>query len=177
LRHIRQAVLPAVALAALIPAGCGSDDNNDKQSQTSTPAASSTPRTAQGDTASALAVTSAQTPFRPSGKAIRRSANVLGPKAAGGGPSTYCSPTGDYCVGVGKRGSTALLSIATLAFKGSYRLCIAGPGGRGCKSFALRRSGQMYASTVAFTPPSRGRWTASWFYGSTKLGKSLSFLA
>jgi hypothetical protein len=177
LRNVRHALLPAVALVALIVGGCGSD-NKDKKGQASTPAPASTAQTtAQGDIGASLVTAQQSSGFRYRGNQIARRARAFRAQAAGGGPSTYCSPTGDYCVGVGKRGTTALLSIASLAFKGTYRLCLAGPGGHGCKAFPLRRQGQMYVSTVAFTPPARGRWTASWFYGSTKLGKSLGFTA
>ena len=174
MRHVRHALPLALAATALFAAGCG-DDDGDKKGQTSSPAAS-TSQPAKSNPGAALRRSRETTGFL-----IRRRA-VTAPlafrtKATGAGPSTYCSPTGDYCVGVNKRGGTVLLAIASLAFQGNYRLCVAGPPGRGCKTFRLVKRGQMYASTIAFTAPARGRYTASWFLGSTKLGRSLSFTA
>lgn len=175
MRQLRHVLVLSLAATALVAAGCGDDDDEGGQAQTSTPAAS-TPQPAQGDTAASLSESGGTVPFQQTGKSLRRR-STLSANAAGGGPSTYCSPTGDYCVGVARRGRTTLLSIASLAFSGSYRLCVVGPPGRGCKSFRLNRRGQMWASTISFAAPARGRYTASWFYGGQKLGRSLSFTA
>ena len=167
MRTLRHAVPLALTAVALVAAGCGDDDEDGGQAQTSTPAAS-TPA-APRDVASGL--TEAARGLAPKASSPRG----FTPKA--GAVTSYCSPTGDYCFGVRKTSGASVLTIASLAFGGSYRLCIVGPPGRGCKSFRLTRQGQMYVSAVRFTAPSRGRYTATWFYGGRRLGKALGFSA
>ncbi len=156
-----------LALAAPLGlAACGGDDEGSKQSGTK-PAT-----TATG--AQRASFTFTEVPARAPKKVSR---DAVAPEATTGARSaSYCSPTGDYCLGIrGSRGA-ALLSIATLAFRGRYRLCIDGPAGYGCQSFRLRPQGRgLYASTVRYRPTRTGRYTASWFKGGGKLGRSLFF--
>ena len=170
MRPLRHAVPLALTAVALLAAGCGDDDDGDDKAQTTTPTAAAPPASAaQGDTAGGL--TEAPQGLSPKASSPRG----FTPKAAGA--TSYCSPTGDYCVGVRKASGATLLSIASLAFSGNYRLCVTGPPGRGCKSFRLKRSGQMWISAVRFAAPSRGRYSATWFYGGNRLGRPLGFSA
>lgn len=170
MRHVRHTLPALLAATALLVAACGDDDEDGAgQAQTSTSPAA----TAQGD----AAITLTEAPAGLTPKAVGSPETAVAPKARGARATTYCSPTGDYCVGVTKRGGATILSIASLAFSGSYRLCVSGPPGRGCRTFRLVRRGQMYVSGVRFAAPSRGRYSASWFYGGSKLGRTLSFTA
>ena len=86
--------------------------------------------------------------------------------------SSYCSPTGDYCVVAKPAGERdRLLQVAGFPFRGRYRLCVYPPrGARTCRTFPLRRGdGDMYSSSVRWSLhfPNRGhgvyrvRWTVS----------------
>lgn len=75
----------------------------------------------------------------------------------------YCSPTGDYCVGVNPKGQKATLSIVLAArYFARYRLCVTPPQGpRTCKSFPIRKVGAEFSSTVRWEAnyPNRGPGT------------------
>jgi hypothetical protein len=164
----RRSLNAAVGLAlagSVVLAGCGSDDEGGK---TGTSSGATTARRASfkftevPSQAPQKVSRAAVAPFRGSLPAARSAA--------------YCSPTGDYCLGIRGSHGAALLSIATVAFRGTYRLCIDGPAGYGCQSFRLRPQGRgLFASTVRYEPAYNGRYTASWFKGGGKIGRSLFF--
>jgi hypothetical protein len=161
-RHIRlSAPLAAIAVAALLGA-CGDDDTDTAKA----PTAASTTQAKVSPSAALVDV--------PGEAAKAVTPNAVSSKSDGGRPQSYCSPSGDYCVGVRSTGSAFLLSIATFSFSGRYKLCVTGPAGRGCKTFRLRRNGKLNASTIRFTPPTSGRHRATWSYGGATL-RSLSF--
>jgi hypothetical protein len=98
-------------------------------------------------------------------------ANARDAKVAARTPvASFCSASGDVCIGITKTGTTIFLEIATVEkFFASYRLCVKGPKTRVCKSFLIRKSGQGYASNVRWngTFPNQGHgvyrvtWSAS----------------
>jgi hypothetical protein len=68
--------------------------------------------------------------------------------AGAAGPS-YCSPSGDVCVGINHRGKLVFLQITTVAkYFPSYKLCVTGPRSRVCHVFVIRKSGSEYGSVV-----------------------------
>lgn len=102
-----------------------------------------------------------------------------GPAAA---RSSYCSPTGDYCVSARNKGSDVLLRIGTFSFQGRYRLCVRAPNGEAtCRRFRLfeTRDG-IYASSKGwsrhFPNEGKGIYRVRWQYGGSNLGPRLSFL-
>lgn len=100
------------------------------------------------------------------------------PAVAQGG---YCSPTGDYCVGVNPKGQKATFSIVLAArYFARYRLCVTPPRGlRTCKSFPIRKVGGGFSSTVRWEAnyPNRGPGTyrAVWSTTSGFLTRPLPF--
>jgi hypothetical protein len=92
----------------------------------------------------------------------------------------YCSPTGDYCTSATRSDGTVKLRLATFAFSGRYKLCVKpSAGGRLCKTFPLRRRSGGWVSEVRwyrhFPNAGTGLYTATWFYGKTRLGPPLTF--
>lgn len=102
-------------------------------------------------------------------------AALLVPAARAADPS-YCSPSGDVCIGIEHRGGDVYLQIVTytLYFK-RYRLCVRGPKGKVCHTFAVSKSGENYASTVSwkksFPNQGPGLYRVTWQYSA----KTLSF--
>ena len=88
----------------------------------------------------------------------------------------FCHPTGDYCVGVLKRGGNTKLDITTPSLTASYALCAKRTvnGTRECHHFRFKVvPGGLRESRVDFQtrfggPPS-GRYCASWRYGGSRL--------
>jgi hypothetical protein len=95
-------------------------------------------------------------------------------------PTSYCSPTGDYCIAVKRRGGAVFLELATFSFRGRYRLCVTDPTGRcACRSFRLRRGGDLYLSRIrwhtSFPRRGPGVYRVRWQYTSAQVGPTLSF--
>ena len=106
-------------------------------------------------------------------------AAALAPAAAA--KVTYCSPTGDYCTSALKKAGTIKLTLSTFSFSGRYRLCVKPIGAaQTCKSFPLRRRGDVWRSEVTwyknFPKRSTGIFRATWFYGGVRLGPPLTFV-
>ena len=92
----------------------------------------------------------------------------------------YCSPTGDYCTSATRSDGAVKLRLATFAFSGRYKLCVKpSAGARTCKTFPLRRRSGRWVSEVRwyrqFPNTGSGFYTATWFYGKTRLGPPLTF--
>jgi hypothetical protein len=89
---------------------------------------------------------------------------------------TYCTPTGDYCLGMFKRGGQVYLGIDTFSFRGSFLLCLTSPdGNRKCLTFRLRRdrhNHHLYRSHVKwsdhFPHGQKGLYRAVWRYGGAR---------
>ncbi|MFI5123220.1 MAG: hypothetical protein ACHQJ5_10025 [Vicinamibacteria bacterium] len=94
---------------------------------------------------------------------------------------SYCSPTGDYCLGIKykPKGGRVKLEISSLAFSGPYKLCVRGPQQKNCKQFSLTESGDGYADKVDwesnFGTQGDGTYLVTWKLNGTKLGKTLGF--
>ena len=79
-----------------------------------------------------------------------------------------CSPSGDTCVAVERRGGELVLQIGTSpAAPRRYRLCVTAPGGsRTCRRFRMRGEGEIIGSTVRwerhFPDRGPGRYRARW---------------
>jgi hypothetical protein len=90
---------------------------------------------------------------------------------------TYCASSGDYCLGMFKRGGQVFLGIDSFALRGSVRLCVTSPSGkRKCLVFKLRRDPRnkhLYRSHVKWSDHyahgQKGLYRAVWHYGPTKL--------
>ncbi|MEN0015004.1 MAG: hypothetical protein AAGC46_16665, partial [Solirubrobacteraceae bacterium] len=54
--------------------------------------------------------------------------------------SGWCSPSGDYCTSVAKRGGVRTLSISTFSFRGDVDFCVQAPGGEDpvCRTRTLK---------------------------------------
>jgi hypothetical protein len=98
--------------------------------------------------------------------------------------ASYCSPSGDVCYGIFKRGGKVSLEITTAAkYFNRYTLCVrrtrpAAP--QRCGSFPVfRQGGSTWGSRVnyarQFPVKSPGRYRVTWKLGSGPLGPALQF--
>jgi hypothetical protein len=98
--------------------------------------------------------------------------------------TSYCSPSGDVCYGIFKRGGKVSLQITTAAkYFTRYTLCVrrtrpAAP--QRCGSFPVfRQGGSTWGSRVnyarQFPVKSPGRYRVTWKLGSGPLGPALQF--
>ncbi|HEY7707989.1 MAG TPA: hypothetical protein VH968_12555 [Gaiellaceae bacterium] len=95
--------------------------------------------------------------------------------------SSYCSPTGDYCVSALRQSGAVFLQLRTFSFQGKVRVCVTSPQGkRTCKRFLPRPKGQgVYEVKVRwhrnFPRSGKGTYKVRFFYGTTPLGPVLTF--
>jgi hypothetical protein len=100
--------------------------------------------------------------------------------------ASYCSPSGDVCLGVLARGDRALfLELATPARRfGRYRLCVRLPGGGAaralrCGSFPVSQGPWGWHSSVTYAKQfplvGPGTYRVTWKLGSKPLGPTLRF--
>jgi len=106
---------------------------------------------------------------------------ALAPGAGARIRDRYCSPTGDYCTSAQKQAGAVKLILSTFSFSGRYRLCVKPTvGAQTCKSFPLRRRGDVWRSVVTWHRnfPNRGTgiYRVTWFYRGTRLGPPLGFV-
>jgi hypothetical protein len=94
--------------------------------------------------------------------------------ASAGG--TYCSPSGDVCVGViEKPRGVVLLEISTAAqYFNRYRVCVRGPKSRVCRVFAVRKTaaggtGSRISWRRNFPNQGRGLYRVTWQYSAKTL--------
>jgi hypothetical protein len=118
-----------------------------------------------------------------SGSLVAVAAGASRPKVI----ASYCSPSGDVCLGVFKRANVIYLDISTAArYFARYDLCVRlkGVGGaaglRRCGSFPVfRRSGFVWGSSVnyarQFPVADPGTYCVTWKLGTRPLGPTLSF--
>ena len=94
---------------------------------------------------------------------------------------SYCSPTGDYCQGIVRQNGRLRAKLSTFSFTGTYQLCVRTPRvGSDCNLFRLRRdSNGIYQGSIGlsrhFNLRPAGRYTVTWRYSGSRLGKSLHF--
>jgi hypothetical protein len=92
---------------------------------------------------------------------------------------SYCSPTGDYCLGIEYQHKRVKLQIVSQAFTGDYTLCVKGPSSRECIGFSLERIDANYADSVdwkrRFGYQGPGTYLVQWKVGGSVLGKTLGF--
>lgn len=94
---------------------------------------------------------------------------------------SYCSPTGDYCQGIVRQNGRLRAKLSTFSFTGTYQLCVRTPRvGTDCNLFRLRRdSNGIYQGSIGlsrhFNLRPAGRYTVTWRYSGSRLGKSLHF--
>jgi hypothetical protein len=98
-------------------------------------------------------------------------------------PTAYCSPSGDVCQSTRKADGVRKLRI-TLAAKyfGRYRLCVIAPDDvRTCEEFRIRKSGEVYGSSVRwsrhFPRSGPGAYDVRWqtLPGRDRVGRLLGF--
>jgi hypothetical protein len=102
--------------------------------------------------------------------------------------ASYCSPSGDVCYGIFRRGGTVLLKITTAArYFGRYTLCVRllpaandAAHARRCGSFPVfRQGGATWGSTVNYMRQypikQKGRYQVTWRSGASPLGPALHF--
>ncbi len=100
--------------------------------------------------------------------------------APAGAKETYCSPSGDICTSVAKLKGVRYLRAGTFSFTGRVKICVKDPtAARVCHGFKLRRAGPLYQAKVLWKRnyPNRGPGTyrVTFFWGTTKLGPTLTF--
>jgi hypothetical protein len=100
--------------------------------------------------------------------------------------ASYCSPSGDVCFGIVKRGATTRFEITTAArYFARYTLCVRPPGAGAagklrCGSFPIFRGrASTWYGSVRFRPTfpagPRGTYRVTWRLGGTPLGPTLRF--
>jgi hypothetical protein len=114
------------------------------------------------------------------GLAVALAVSLMAAAAAGAVPDRYCSPTGDYCTSSGRVADAVKLRLSTFSFWGRYRLCVKPTSGaQTCRSFPLRRRGDVWRSDVTWYRnfPNRGTgvYRVTWHYGGVRLGPPLTF--
>ena len=95
--------------------------------------------------------------------------------------SSYCSPSGDICTRVSSSGGRIYFSLrAANRYFARHRICVSGPSGRACRSFALRRVGRVYGTRVrwdqSFPARRTGAHRVAWSVGGRRLGPALQFI-
>jgi hypothetical protein len=95
--------------------------------------------------------------------------------------AAYCSPSGDLCYGIFRKGADVELQITTAArYFTRYRLCVRPPtGAQTCRNVPIRMMGEQQGSVVKWNKnfPNKGRGTyrVTWSQRGTKLGPLLRF--
>lgn len=91
--------------------------------------------------------------------------------AAAEARTSYCSPSGDTCLSVKRRGEVVLLRIGVVAgVASSYRLCVSAPDrSRRCRRFRLRQGRDLATGEVRwssrFPNTGPGIYRARWDLG------------
>jgi hypothetical protein len=105
---------------------------------------------------------------------------LLLPSSAGAA-STFCSPSGDFCIRIARDGGSPVFSIGTFAHRGRYTLCVTAPdSSRVCKRFLLTPEvHDLFGSHVRwsrhFPDKGSGTYRVRWRQSGTNLGPRLSF--
>jgi len=115
-------------------------------------------------------------------------AAAAGTGGAGSRPKTiasYCSPSGDVCIGIVSRSGAVYLELSTAAhYFDRYRLCVRPPGGGAgalvrCGSFPVVRRGSSWGSSVRYARQypviGPGSYRVTWKLGEKPLGPTLRF--
>lgn len=95
--------------------------------------------------------------------------------------SRYCARSGDFCTQAIKSSKNVIhLVLRSPTLEGRYTLCVTRPGGgKECRFFTLRRSGDRFVSQVRwganFSSGGIGRYQVTWKLGPDKLGPTLGF--
>jgi hypothetical protein len=99
--------------------------------------------------------------------------------------ASYCSPSGDVCLGIVNRSGAVHLELSTAArYFDRYRLCVRPPGGGAvgplrCGSFPVLRRGPGWGSSVKYARQypvvGPGTYRVSWRLGAKPLGPTLRF--
>lgn len=95
--------------------------------------------------------------------------------------SRYCSKTGDFCTRTSKnRNGAVYLELTSPSVSGRYFVCVTTPAGdTDCRGFTLRRSGDIFISSVRwranFPDEGTGRYEVAWRLGQQQLGPPLGF--
>ena len=107
---------------------------------------------------------------------------VSPPAGAHHRPNVHCSESGDICQSVRKIDGVRKLRIVLAArYFSTYHLCVRDADGyRICAPFRIRgRADGLYGSSVRwrrhFPPGGPGPYTASWWVGDDRIGRSLGF--
>jgi len=93
---------------------------------------------------------------------------------------TYCSQSGDVCFGIFRKSGAIFLDLTTAAkYFERYTLCVRPPrGSTTCRGFPIRRSGQVFASSIrwhaSFPGRGSGTYRVTWRL-QAPLGPSLNF--
>ena len=108
---------------------------------------------------------------------------TLSPDVAGASnrPTSYCSPSGDYCTETDVKNGFRRLRIGSLSFSGRYQLCVTGPQDiRQCKRFRMTENQNgLYGDSVRwrrqFSFQGPGAYRVSWHKFGSRLGPVLGF--
>ncbi|MBK5233906.1 MAG: hypothetical protein JJE13_13115 [Thermoleophilia bacterium] len=103
--------------------------------------------------------------------------------AGSGQLDSYCSPTSDFCQELVRDDGRVKAQLSTFSFRGKIQLCVQDPpatGHRFCEKFRLRSKAHgIYLSRVTlsrhFDFEFPGRYSVSWRFAGTKIGKTLHF--
>ncbi len=95
---------------------------------------------------------------------------------------SYCSPTGDFCQSISRKGSGDLdFKITTFSFRGGVDVCVRKRGrGRICQRRGLKPIGHGLFEASArwgrnWPNLGRGSYFVSWYSGGSRIGHVLAF--
>jgi hypothetical protein len=95
--------------------------------------------------------------------------------------SSYCSPTGDYCLGAVRRVGVLRLVLDTFSLRGRVQVCVTGPQAtRACRHFRLaRKPHEIYGLSARWSAhyphEGPGTYTARFRYAGAVLGEPVTF--
>lgn len=112
--------------------------------------------------------------------ALAATALLLSVPASAPAAPTYCSPSGDFCLGAVKRGGVRYLTLDTFAFNGRVQVCVTTPKRRQqCRHFRLRRNHGMWSMKARWSKHFRndgaGTYSAHFRLSGLTLGKPVTF--
>ena len=95
--------------------------------------------------------------------------------------AAYCSPSGDVCYGIFRRGQEVEFQLTTAArYFTRYRLCVRAPTGEvTCRNAPIKGLAEQQSSTVRWSKnfPDRGQgvYRVTWSQSGVRLGPVLRF--
>ena len=90
--------------------------------------------------------------------------------------TSYCSPSGDYCLFTRVNSSNNGVAEMREFSPGEYKLCVTDPEkNKTCVRFKLRRKHKIYKAVIEYQAEFRGTHKVRWYYGGQQTPRALTF--